>query len=276
VAGAAALLAASPPPDHPTTPYTPTEISDILKTERNAIWDDDSDDGIHEPLLDVRDSVFNPDTLPGPDSGVPVNTPPQVTITSPTTAGTYTWNVPISFEGTVTDNSDVGLEELLTWTWASSPDNGPLNNGEAASSFVDTLLDGSYSITASVTDSDGAPGSASVNITVGAPPPPPELIVSGMDYSTAGGRGGDKHVSVTVSVDPVTFGVSVTIEMKHVGSSATISGTGTTDEFGEVTFTWKNAPDGCYVTTVTDLNGTNMPGTPDNEFPKNVDPVTCG
>ena len=249
----------------------PAPIADIAYQNKRVIYDLLMTASA-KPLLDVSNEVvFAPATTPGP---LVANTPPEVVISSPSDGATFDSGVSILFEGTATDVQDGDLKESLIWTWASSLGDGWLNGGESASSFPETLPDGSYTITASVTDSNLAPGSASVDITVGDPPPPPELSIfepnGEAGYSMAGGRNGDKHMSVTVTVhDSLGFGVagvSVTIVMDLIGGG-NIPGTGTTDESGQVTFTWKNAPAGCYVTEVTDLDGID-PTTPTNEYCK--------
>ena len=94
----------------------------------------------------------------------PVNDPPSVSITSPADGSTFASGATISFAGTASDTEDGDLTASLAWT---SSINGPIGAG---GSFSTTLSDGNHTITASVTDTGTKTGSASVSITVSAPP----------------------------------------------------------------------------------------------------------
>ncbi len=72
---------------------------------------------------------------------------------------------------------------------------------------------------------------------------------------------GDKHLSVTVTVidgssNPVS-GASVSIELFR-DNNLFGTFTGTTGASGQVTFTEKNAPSGCYTTSVTDVTASDL------------------
>jgi hypothetical protein len=91
-------------------------------------------------------------------------------------------------------------------------------------------------------------------------------------YTTNGGRNSDKHMFVTLTVEDETGN-----PISGATVSATISGpdsltdTGSTDSFGQVTFSIKNAGTGIYSTTVTDVtaDGAVWDGiTPANSFDK--------
>jgi hypothetical protein len=128
-----------------------------------------------------------------------------------------------------------------------------------------------------VTDTGDKTGSAFVSIMVGTPPAGPTTVgISSIDYAAAGGRDGDKHLSVTVAlVDDLgglVAGASVSILLEHdLGGSWTL--TGTTDSEGTVTFSLLNAPDGCYTTTVTDVMAGGL--TWDPADPANVSGEFC-
>ncbi len=273
VAGAAALLASGA-----NDPTNATQVNAIIATiiatgNTDSLaaggWDDDSGDNIQEPLLDV--TGFSAATVPGTVGGAPLvsNDAPQVTITSPVDGSDFVDGdaVPVNFAGTASDTEDGDLTANLSW---SSNIDGALGTGGSVST---TLTQGPHTITAEVTDSGDVysenikSGNASISITVGDLPELSVVSPSGeTGYSTGGGRNHDKHLYITVAVDPLTLGASVSIKLTRT-EGGEWNGTGATDEFGEVTFSLKNSPAGCYTTEVTDLNGT-LPATPANEFCK--------
>jgi subtilisin family serine protease len=190
------------------------------------------------------------------------NDAPVVAITAPTET-IFGSGATIAFAGSASDAEDGALTASLAWT---SGLDGPIGTG---GSFSALLGDGNHVITASVTDSGGATSSASIGITVGNPPAvATEAIVDSIDYSTAGGRTGDRHLNATVLIvdnlgDPVEGAVvGATINGPKSGS-----GSGTTTATGEVTFTVKNAPSGLYTTTVDSVVAGGL--TWDSTFPAN-------
>ncbi len=88
------------------------------------------------------------------------NTAPVVTITNPANGAAIPAGTPVILQGTATDDFDGTLSGQLGWT--SSRD-GALGTG--ASRTV-TLTEGSHTLTASVTDSDGATGQAQITVTI--------------------------------------------------------------------------------------------------------------
>ncbi|HKV06642.1 MAG TPA: Ig-like domain-containing protein [Thermoanaerobaculia bacterium] len=93
--------------------------------------------------------------------GGPGNSPPTVTITAPANGTSVAQGTSVTFSGTATDVEDGTISGSLTWT---SSLNGIIGTG--ASFSTSTLSAGSHTITASVTDSGGAPGSAAIGLTV--------------------------------------------------------------------------------------------------------------
>ena len=85
---------------------------------------------------------------------------PTVSITSPADGSTFHVNESITFEGTASDTEDGDLTADLSWN--SSIDDFIGTGG----SFSATLSEGEHTITASVTDSGGNTGSASISIAV--------------------------------------------------------------------------------------------------------------
>lgn len=90
----------------------------------------------------------------------PGNSIPEVTITSPTTGTTVTFGTSVVLSATATDTEDGDLTSDISW--ASNLD-GALMPGVGG----DVILSmGSHTLSASVVDSRGATGSASVSVTV--------------------------------------------------------------------------------------------------------------
>jgi len=94
-------------------------------------------------------------------SGPPADSPPSVTITSPTDGTTFDSGAAISFAASASDAEDGDLTASLVWT---SDQVGQIGTG---GSFTATLSDGTHVVEASVADSAGNIGSTRVTITVG-------------------------------------------------------------------------------------------------------------
>ncbi|MFQ5860631.1 MAG: S8 family serine peptidase [Dehalococcoidia bacterium] len=200
----------------------------------------------------------------------PPNDAPVVSITSPADGSTFQSGATILFEGTASDTEDGDLSASIAW---NSSIDGSLGTG---ASVTAVLSDGNHTITASVTDSGGKTGSASVSITVGNPPATGTIVsVDSITYATQGGKNQDKHLLITIALvddlgNPVA-GASVSVTLENTTTGASWSGTGITGENGTVTFSLKNAPAGDYTTTVTDVtaDGLTWDGvTPPNGFNK--------
>jgi len=98
-----------------------------------------------------------------PTGGGGGNTAPSVTITAPSSGSSYTSGASVSFAGTATDVEDGTLTASLSW---SSSINGAIGSGGSFSTSA--LSVGAHTITASVTDSGGLPGSASITVNINA------------------------------------------------------------------------------------------------------------
>jgi hypothetical protein len=85
------------------------------------------------------------------------------------------------------------------------------------------------------------------------PAPETPSVLAVVSYDTEGGRLGDKHLVVTVTLEPPLSGISVTSELLRDGESIG-SATGTTNSNGVAGFTLKNASSGDYTTNVS-VNG---------------------
>ncbi len=94
-------------------------------------------------------------------------------------------------------------------------------------------------------------------------PEPGTVTISSINYSLSRNA---KHMYVSVHLDPVVVGASVSIEVYlDGGSSPYFSGTITTDTSGVAKFTIVNAPNGTYSTIVTDVSAAGY--TWDDAFP---------
>jgi len=96
-------------------------------------------------------------------------------------------------------------------------------------------------------------------------PVPVTVTVSSINYSLSRNA---KHMYVSVQLEPVVVGASVSIAVYlNGGSSPYFTGTITTDTAGVAKFTVVNAPSGTYSTVVTDVTAAGY--TWDGDFPEN-------
>jgi len=96
-------------------------------------------------------------------------------------------------------------------------------------------------------------------------PEPGTITVSSISYSLSRNA---KHMNVSVQLEPVVAGASVSIAVYlNDGSSPYFAGTITTDTSGVAKFTVVNAPSGTYSTVVTDVTAAGY--TWDGVFPEN-------
>jgi subtilisin family serine protease len=146
VAGAAALLR-SRGLSHSTTEST-------LKDKGNFNWSNaDDGDSIKEPLLDVSDSnVFAP-VFVGGGGGGGTNNPPTASFTYSCSGLTC------SFNGSGSSDSD-GTIASYSWNFGD----GTTGSGATVSKTYGS--GGTYNVTLTVTDDDGATGSTSQSVTV--------------------------------------------------------------------------------------------------------------
>lgn len=116
--------------------------------------------------FDSTDNSFNAFTgwlvddvvVTGSSSCAPVNATPQVTITTPTDGAQALAGATIAFAGTANDAEDGDLSSQLSW---SSDLDGALGTGGSINAV---LSQGSHTITATVTDSGGEPGSDAITV----------------------------------------------------------------------------------------------------------------
>lgn len=151
------------------------------------------------------------------DAATPVsNSPPSVSISSPADGGSSTVGDSVAFSGTANDVQDGDLSSSLSW---SSSIDGTIGSG--ASFSTSSLSVGTHTITASVTDSGGLQGSASITFTVNPVPPP--------------------NTAPTVTITSPADGTSVT-----QGTSISFAGTADDNEDGNLSanLAWTSSLDG--------------------------------
>lgn len=102
----------------------------------------------------------------------------------------------------------------------------------------------------------------------GDPDPNGEITVASITYSTHGGPNNNRHLQVSVHLEDAdnnpAAGVSVSIDLFRDGNFYA-SGTSSSGSDGAAVFSFNNAPDGCYVTVVTEVGGEWDGEIPDNE-----------
>ncbi len=94
---------------------------------------------------------------------IAVNSPPTVTISTPANGASYVLGETVSFVGSVADEEDDDAQLTNALAWSSDRD-GALGTGGAFS--LSSLSVGAHVISATVTDSGGVAGNASVAITI--------------------------------------------------------------------------------------------------------------
>jgi subtilisin family serine protease len=247
VAGAAALLASGDPG------LSPGQIRDHLIQRGNVDWTDDSGDGIHEPLLDLRGESAR--VVGGSDGGGgTTNEPPAASF------GASCTDLSCSF----TDTSADGDGSVVGWSWSfgdgfGSSEQNPSHTYAAG---------GTYTVSLTVTDDDGATDSTSQTVTVTDPSAgsPTVLAVASETYTQFGGKQGTNHLDVTVSIvdgqGAAVSGASVTIDL-YRGTDRVTTSTGTTDSSGTVAFSYRGVGPGCYSADVTAVSksGSDWDGT---------------
>ena len=131
----------------------------------------------------ITASVTDSHGAPGLDSitlSVNVNTAPVVTIALPPSGSSFVEAEDIAFSATAVDAEDGDVAAGLAW---SSNVDGPIGSGAAFSYGALSL--GLHTITASVSDSHGAPGSDTVLVLVEANTAPVVTITAPLDGSTS-------------------------------------------------------------------------------------------
>jgi hypothetical protein len=153
-------------------------------------------------------------------SGIPM-TPPVVVITSPSNGASFTDGTSVSFVGSASDAEDGPLGTQLQWT---SSINGPIGSGTAFS--APALSPGTHTITASVVDTSGLQGAASITLTINSAT---SITLSAVGYKVKGVRAADLSWSgATSSVRILRNGSELTTGLPASGTyTDNIGGKGT-------------------------------------------------
>jgi subtilisin family serine protease len=244
-AGALALLASR------NNPGNATDVSNLYNQVKNAgndNWTDDSGDGIKEPLLDVSNTTtFNPVLIPGSGGGGG-NTAPTVSITSPEDSASFASGTSISFSGSASDAEDGNLTASLVWT---SNVDGQIGTG---GTFSAVLSDGTHTITASVTDSGGLTGSASITVVVQPSGGGGTITVSALDGVASTINKNFWKATVNITIAPAVSGGVVTGSWSTGGTYSC-----TTDSSGKCAISSNNIRTNIGSTTFT-LSGVVLAG----------------
>jgi serine protease len=134
--------------------------------------------------------------------GGTVDNPPTVSIISPTDDSSFNSDESISFVGSASDTEDGDLTGDLVWT---SDKDDQIGTG---GSFSAVLSDGTHTVTASVTDSGGLTGSASITVVVQPGVGDTVTIASLTDSSTTLNKN-FWRATVTATIDPALAGAVV-------------------------------------------------------------------
>lgn len=274
VAGVAALVISAGITDSNADGWINDEVRQILNSTAVDLGPSGRDTLYGYGRVDAAAAVAKvvPPPPPTPAVHVAVATKSSYTNGSDTTA---------ILTAVVTDEKDAALTGLSDSSFVTT-----LNGSPASVSFTETatpgtytatldisaLDNGSYTVSVKVTDARDVVGTGSASFTISPPSADPTTaIVSSIAYATEGGKDGNLHLSITLTVvddlgNPVS-GASVAIRVSLNGV-AYASRTSTTGSTGTVTFKLNNAPSGCYSTTVTNVvaSGLAWDGiTPSNE-----------
>ena len=262
VAGAAALVIAAGITDTNGNGKINDEVRSILNSTADDIGATGKDTFYGYGLVNVAAAIA---------SIVPPS--PAVNVNVSTGKASYESGVDTTavLTAVVTDENGTAISGL------SSPDFGTtLNSVVAVVSFAETatagtytgnldissLPDGNHTVEATATDTRSISGSGSANFSIAPAPSEATIsIVSSITYTTEGGNIGDKHLNIHVAViddfgNPVA-NASVSIKLNRNGSQVA-TGTGTTGSNGVVTFAYKNAPSGTYITFITGVTASGL------------------
>ncbi|SCZ76745.1 S8 family serine peptidase [Acidaminobacter hydrogenoformans] len=205
--------------------------------------------GTHEIVATVTDSGG----LTGSDlvgmtvkSSTAVNTPPVVTISSPSDGYIFNTSDTIAFRATALDAEDGDLTDAITW----SISDGTNTNYYFGPSWDLTLPVGYYTGIATVSDSEVEVGFSMVQFEV------EEAIVatisvSSITYQEVPARANKINLEITVQLDAVVSNTSVSCVVTRDGKTVLTATKVASD--GKTVFTLNNIKAGTYVTQITNV-----------------------
>lgn len=190
------------------------------------------------------------------------NLPPSVTITSPPNGHTRSEGTSIAFAGSASDAADGDVTASLEWTSNLMPG---VTLGTGGSFATTALVEGTHTITATATDTEGEPGSASITvvITSGSVNSPPSINVTSSPNGFSFAYGTIITFTGT-AVDPedgnisasqiwtssrdgsLGSGTNITVSTLSVGVhtiTASVTDSGGLTGSGSITITINNSPD---------------------------------
>ena len=152
----------------------------------------------------------------GSGAGAADSTPPSVTITSPTSASTFTATTPsLTLQGTASDN--VGVTQV---TWANSRGGNGVASGTGSWTAAGIALQlGSNTLTVTARDAAGNASTAMLNVTFSDTVPPTAVITAPASGATVSGT-----INVTASAaDNVgVAGVQFKLDGANLGAECTL------------------------------------------------------
>ena len=193
----------------------------------------------------------------------PIDAPPTVTIVSPANNASFSAGATINFSATATDPEDGNIAASLAWT---SDRDGAIGTGPG---FSRTLSNGNHVITASLVDSGGNTGTASVAVSVGSSSTPTTMRAASVTYSL---QGTTLHYTVKMVNEfggPVA-GASLRVSLyEFIFTGNLWFSNGVTDSQGNAHFQLPNVDFGCYTTGVENATAAGLTwigGTPSNSY----------
>jgi len=149
---------------------TLSQVREVIRANAVDIFSDPHSPG--QPLVGYDPySGFGEVRLVVPALTVQPNEPPTVTITAPSDGATFEEGASVTFTASATDPEDGEISAEIVWSFL-------IDNEEVSvvgpTITISSLGVATHTITASVTDSGGMSGSASINVTISPNSPAPE------------------------------------------------------------------------------------------------------
>ena len=191
--------------------------------------------GTHTITASVTDSAGASDSdsitvTVNPAAG---NTAPTVSINSPANGSTYTEGDTVSFSGSAADAEEGNLSASISWT--SSLD-GSLGAGASVSAVLSV---GTHTITASVTDSEGASDSDSITVTVEPAGTGGSLVVTVTTDKASYGDREKVYVTTTVTDGSAPVAGAAVTTTLTTANGTTVTYSGVTGTAGTMTFSYR-------------------------------------